>query len=204
MSLIIKNLYFQYTQKEPILSNISISINIGEKIAIMGASGMGKSTLLKVLVSYLSPSSGDIFFKSVPLNGSKPFSNMAYVSQSSYKSLFPWLNLRENVYYPLVLRNKLNKENQNYCDQLIQKLNLSHRTNSYPNNLSGGEQKRLTLAIALSYKPELFFLDEPFAGIDFRLTEELWDFLYQYFSLNNTTVLFASHNIDEVSIILTV
>jgi ABC-type multidrug transport system ATPase subunit len=202
MKVVIENLSFNYSSPfSEVLKNVNLTINSGEVVAFMGASGSGKSTIVKLLLSFLKPCTGAIYFDDKIIEYNKPFNSMAYVSQSSFKTLFPWLTVEENLYYPNKLRGTLNTESKEYCDTLLNTLKLNHKRNSYPLQLSGGEQKRLTLAVAFSYHPKLFFLDEPFSGIDFKLTEELWDVLYNYFQEYKPTVVLATHSIDEASLI---
>lgn len=200
MSLVIENLNYSYNPKEIILKDVNLNIQYGEIVALMGSSGSGKSTLLKLIMSYLRPISGSIRINNNSVVYNEPSTSISYVSQSSIKTLFPWLNVIENIMYPLKLRNQLTNENREFCNYLIEKFKLKDKLESYPLKLSGGQQKRLSLAIALSYRPDLVLLDEPFSGVDFSLTEELWSLLYEYFVSNNTTVLFATHNINEAAV----
>lgn len=202
MSIEIKNLSFKYSfPSTPVLQNINLKIETGQVIALMGASGSGKSTFIKIISSFLKPTKGEVLIKGNPVCLNQPFRSLAYVSQSSSKTLFPWLSVEANLYYPSKLRNELNPKTKQYCDELLDILKIKHRRKSYPLKLSGGEQKRLSLAVALSYKPEIILLDEPFSGIDFHLAEELWDVLYMDFQKRNPTVLFVTHSLDEVSIL---
>lgn len=202
MSIEIRDLCFQYSfPKTDVLQNINLKIKKGEVVALMGASGSGKSTLIKIISSFIKPTSGTVFINGNSVELNNPFKSLAYVSQSSTKTLFPWLSVEENVYYPNRLRNQLNIEAKKYCDELLKILEIEHRRDSFPLKLSGGEQKRLTLAVSLSYKPEIILLDEPFSGIDFKLAEELWDVLYLDFQRRNPTVLFVTHSLDEATIL---
>jgi len=202
MSIEIRNLYFQYNfPKTEVLQNINLKIEKGEAVALMGASGSGKSTLIKIISSFLKPTSGDVLINGNPVQLNHPFNSIAYVSQSSTKTLFPWLSVEENIYYPNKLRNQFNPESKKYCDELLKILEIDHRRKSFPLKLSGGEQKRLSLAVSLSYKPEIILLDEPLSGIDFKLAEELWDVLYLDFQKRNPTVLFVTHSLDEATIL---
>jgi len=202
MSIEIRKLYFQYDfPKTDVLRDINLKIEKGEVVALMGASGSGKSTLIKIISSFLKPTSGEVLINENPVELNQPFRSLAYVSQLSSKTLFPWLSVEANLYYPSQLRNELNPKTKQYCDELLDILKIKHRRKSYPLKLSGGEQKRLSLAVSLSYKPEIILLDEPFSGIDFRLAEELWDVLYKDFQKRNPTVLFITHSLDEVSIL---
>ena len=202
MGIEIINLSFQYSfPKTNVLQNINLKIDNGEIVALMGGSGSGKSTLIKIISSFLKPTSGDVLINGNPVELNHPFKSIAYVSQSSSKTLFPWLNVEDNIYYPNFLRNNLNIETKKYCNDLLKILCIEHKRKSFPLKLSGGEQKRLSLAISLSYKPEIILLDEPFSGIDFKLAEELWDVLYFDFQKRRPTVLFVTHSLDEATIL---
>jgi ABC-type multidrug transport system ATPase subunit len=202
MSIEIRNLHFQYEFPETkVLQNINLSIRKGEVVALMGASGSGKSTLIKIISSFLKPTSGEVLINGNTIKLNQPFKSIAYVSQSSISTLFPWMSVEENIYYPNKLRKQLNTETKSYCDELLNILEIQHRRKSFPLKLSGGEQKRLSLAVSLSYKPELILLDEPFSGIDFKLAEELWDVLYLDFQKRRPTVLFVTHSLDEATIL---
>lgn len=202
MSIEIRNLYFQFNFPTiNVLQNINLRIEKGEVVALMGASGSGKSTLIKIISSFLKPTSGEVLVNEIPVELNHPFNSIAYVSQSSTKTLFPWLSVEDNIYYPNKLRRQLNDETRIYCDELLKILGIEHRRKSFPLKLSGGEQKRLSLAVSLSYKPEIILLDEPFSGIDFKLAEELWDVLYLDFKKRNPTVLFVTHSLDEATIL---
>jgi len=201
MSIEVRNLNFQYNPKTIVLKNINLKIETGEVIALMGASGSGKSTLVKILSSFIQPTSGEVLINGNQVKFNQPYKSIAYVSQAASQTLFPWLSVRQNVYYPNKLRNLLNQEAKQYCDELLKIVGIDHRSDSFPLKLSGGEQKRLSLAVALSYKPEIVLLDEPFSGIDFKLSEELWEVLYSDFQKRKPTVLFVTHSLDEAIIL---
>ncbi|MBK9721986.1 MAG: ATP-binding cassette domain-containing protein [Saprospiraceae bacterium] len=184
-----------------VLENINLQIKNGEVVALMGTSGSGKSTLIKIISAFLKPTSGAVLINGKRVQVNKPYKSIAYVSQSSLKTLFPWLTVEENIYYPNKLRNKFDLQAKKYCDELLAILKIEDERESYPMQLSGGQQKRLSLALALSYKPEIILLDEPFSGIDFKLSEELWDVLYLDFQIRKPSVLFITHSLDEAAIL---
>lgn len=202
MKIEIRNLSFKYDYSPAlILQNINLNIEKGEVLALMGTSGSGKSTLIKIILSFLKPTGGEVLINNNPVQIKKPYHSLAYVSQSSHKTLFPWLTVEDNAYYPNRLRGNFNSVTKRYCDELLYTLKLNNQRNSFPLRLSGGEQKRLSLVVALSYKPEIILLDEPFSGIDFKLKEELWDVLYRDFQARKPAVLFVTHSLDEASIL---
>lgn len=202
MKIQLQNVSFQYDcPPAKILENINLTIDNGDVVALMGTSGSGKSTLIKIISSFLKPTSGQVLIDGKPIQTNKPFHSLAYVSQSATKTLFPWLTVENNIYYPCRLRNNFNSQARQYCDSLLATLKLEGKRKSHPLKLSGGEQKRLSLAIALSYKPEIILLDEPFSGIDFKLTASLWDVLHKDFLDRKPAVLFVTHSLDEASVL---
>jgi ABC-type multidrug transport system ATPase subunit len=96
--------------------------------------------------------------------------------------------------------NGLLERDEQFLKECIREFNLENILDSYPPTLSGGEQKRLSVIMALSVHPEIVILDEPFAGLDFKTTEQLWRFLKRYFTENNTTVLLVTHSVDEAAV----
>lgn len=202
MEIELQNLSFRYDYPPTlVLHDINLKIEKGDVVALMGTSGSGKSTLIKIISSFLKPTSGNVLINGIAVQANNPFTSIAYVSQSSIKTLFPWLTVEENIYYPNKLRGKFNLDTKQYCEELLSILKIQDKRKSYPLKLSGGQQKRLSLAVALSYKPEIILFDEPFSGIDFKLAEELWDVLYLDFQKRNPTVLFVTHSLDEATIL---
>ncbi|MDP1728465.1 MAG: ATP-binding cassette domain-containing protein [Bacteroidota bacterium] len=205
MNIEINNLYFNYSYPATtVLENVNLKINSGEVVALMGNSGCGKSTLLQIISTLIKPTKGIINFyiNDKKQDNNQIMQNLAYVTQDSDKMLFPWLTVEENLYYPNNLRNRLKCDGwKDHCDKILDDLKISHKRKNYPNKISGGERKRLSIAVALSYKPNIILMDEPLTGIDFKLTQELWDFLYEDFQIRNPTVLFVTHSLDEASIL---
>ena len=137
MSIEIRNLSFKYP-KTNVLQNINLKIESGEVVALMGGSGSGKSTLIKIISSFLQPTSGDVLINENAVQVNKPYTSIAYVSQSSIKTLFPWLTVEDNIYYPNKLRGKLDTEAKQYCDELLSILKLEEKRKAFPLELSGG------------------------------------------------------------------
>jgi ABC-type nitrate/sulfonate/bicarbonate transport system ATPase subunit len=198
----ISGLSFRYSiQEKKMLDNINFSIDKGEKIALMGESGKGKSTLLRLIASYEKKQEGNIKINSKEIDEKLVDDTVSYLPQDANKALFPWKTAEDNLYYPTKLRNgDLTLENKKFCDACINDFNLKKVLQNYPLNLSGGEKKRLSVIMALSIKPDIVLLDEPFAGLDFATTENLWKFLRNYFIENNTTVLLVTHSVDEAAV----
>ena len=202
MKVELENVTVSFKQKKNvILEDITFTIQPGEVVAMLGFSGAGKSTLVKLISSFIKPQSGTAKINGNNIILGRPYTNLGYLSQASDKMLFPWLTVEKNIYYALKSRKKLTKENRQFCESIIEVLNLSHRRKAYPFTLSGGEQKRLSLGMVLSYRPDLILLDEPFAGLDLELTKNLWDVLYLQFRNYKPTVLFITHSLDEAALL---
>jgi len=205
MTLEVQGLYFNYLfPEDTVLENVNFRIESGEVVALMGTSGCGKSTLLQIISTLLKPTKGKVvFYNNDKIQDNKQvMQSLAYVTQDSDKMLFPWLTVEQNLYYPNSLRRRLNKEDWKIrCDNILDVLKISDIRKKYPHKISGGQRKRLSIAVALSYKPSIILMDEPLTGIDFKLTQELWDFLFSDFNDRNPTVLLVTHSLDEASIL---
>jgi ABC-type multidrug transport system ATPase subunit len=201
----VTNLSFKYpAQNEFTLKEVNFSIAKGEKVALLGASGKGKSTLLKLIASYREKQDGSIKINSKEIDTKTIDDSISYLPQNAEKALFLWMRVKNNLYYPAKLRKgNLTKEYRqfcDFCDKCAKGFGLDKVLNNFPLELSGGEKKRLSVIMALSVKPDVVLLDEPFAGLDFETTENIWKFLREYFAENNTTVLLVTHSIDEAAV----
>jgi len=192
MSVIIKDLSFKYNPKQkPILNNINLEIGDGEIIALLGTSGSGKSTLLNIISSLYQPTSGTINL--ININELE----LSYLQQSAIDMVFPWKTVIQNIEFALKERNQLTVEAKNRIENLLSVLKLNHRKNYFPNQLSGGEIKRLSFACGLSYLPKLILLDEAFSGVDLSLKLKLWEFLKNEIANNKASSVIISHDFDE-------
>ena len=160
----------------PALRGISLKVKKGEFLTIFGTSGGGKTTMLNIIGTIDTPSRGDIKIldKLIKSNTSDKelsnirLNNIAFVFQSF--NLFQNLNVLENVEMPMKIKGKLSsKEIRNRANDLIKKVGLSNRINHFPNQLSGGEQQRVTIARALVNNPDILLLDEPTGDLDTKM-----------------------------------
>lgn len=191
MPIEINNLTFSYSKNQNVFQNLSLKIEDGECVALLGFSGSGKSTLFNLITSLVQNYEG-----SISLHGYKN-TDMSYISQSATDMIFPWKRAIKNIEFPLKLRDRLNEETQKKISSLTRILKLEHRLNHYPSQLSGGELKRLSVASGLVYSPKLILLDEVFTGLDFALKWELWSFIKHEIKLSNATTIIATHDLDE-------
>ncbi|MEE2954522.1 MAG: ABC transporter ATP-binding protein [Pseudomonadota bacterium] len=191
--LSIKEASFGYKREETVVNRVSWAIQRGEFHCLVGRSGCGKTTLLKVAAGLLQPTSGSIFIKGqrVP----EPSADVGFVFQAP--NLLEWLSVIDNILLPISIKLKPRVDHRKYAMELLDLVGLSAFYNRHPRELSGGQQSRVAIARALITKPEALLLDEPFAAIDAITREELQEDLLQVCGLRKTTVLFVTHDITE-------
>ncbi|WP_394234249.1 ABC transporter ATP-binding protein [Niallia oryzisoli] len=191
--LTIEDVSYSYQGKKPVINEVNWEMEKGEFHCLLGKSGCGKTTLLKLAAGLLPSDKGRII-----LQGSevvKPSPECGFVFQSP--TLLEWKSVIDNVLLPVTLKRKRTKEDWNQAMELLELVGLSAYHDRYPSELSGGQQSRVAIARALVQKPSLLFLDEPFAALDAITREELQDDLLRMCRIQNTTVLFITHDLSE-------
>jgi len=182
------------------LNKVSININSGEFVAIMGSSGSGKSTLMNIIGCLDVPTNGNYFFKDNDI--SKFNSNklaelrnkeIGFVFQNF--NLLPRLNALENVTLPLMYSGKSTKQRNDLALKALEEVGLKDRINHRPNQLSGGQQQRVSIARAISGTPNLILADEPTGALDSKTSIEIMKILT---SLNQQgiTIILVTHEND--------
>jgi len=183
------------------LRNINLDIGSGEFVSIVGQSGTGKTTLLRLLILEESPTAGQVIYhdrdlmslsrKEIPLHRRR----IGVVFQD-----FKLLNKRtvaENISFALEVAGKPSREIRQNVGQILEIVGLREKANKYPNQLSGGEQQRVAIARALVHHPEVLVADEPTGNLDLINTWEIIELLLRINKLG-TTVLLATHNKETV------
>ena len=203
MSLItIKNLWKSYDD-HVILENISITIEAGEFCTLVGASGCGKSTFLRMLLGEEKPTKGLFLFEEKPFVD-EPNVDRGIVFQRY--SLFSHLTVLENVMLGLELGaspllgklfGKAKKEAREEAITMLNAVGLGDVLNLYPSQLSGGMQQRLSIAQSLVKKPKLLLLDEPFGALDPGIKADMHALLLDLWKKNNLTVVMVTHDLHE-------
>ena len=178
----ITNLTFAYDRKN-IFENLSLHLEKGEIIAVMGPSGYGKTTLLGLVSGLLKPQKGEV---------ENTVEKIAYVFQEP--RLFPWLTVKENL---LAVMNEKDKNAEKTVIECLSFVGLSDALDKYPAELSGGMKSRVSLARALSYGGDLFLLDEPFAALDEDLRRELLQKIKEYLKTCNASAILVTHNKED-------
>lgn len=186
-----------------VLENLSKTVSEGEFVTLVGASGCGKSTFLKLLLGTEQASSGELLLSGQPI-GHEPSPERGIVFQKY--SVFPHLNVRENVAIGLEferspwlgrLFGSSRKEALEQADELLEAVGLSQSLNQYPHELSGGMQQRLALAQALIKKPKVLLLDEPFGALDPGIRKDMHELVLGLWQKYNLTVFMVTHDLRE-------
>lgn len=176
------------------LSDVSLSIEDGEFMAIVGPSGCGKTSLLNIIAGLLPYDEGSVAIDGRKVNG--PGIDRAVVFQHS--SLLPWRTIAGNVRYGMELQRRFDKAAMTErTDYFIKLVGLGGFEKHYPSELSGGMQQRVNLARALAADPAVLLMDEPFAALDAQTREFMQSELLKIWSAARKTVLFITHQINE-------
>lgn len=189
MILSIQNLSFSFGKKK-ILDNFSLTLNSNEIVTLTGRSGIGKTTLFKILTGILVPESGSVTFSDKH--------RIAYMPQEDI--LLPWRTVLQNLLLPAELGKQifslgdLRKEAQ----EILSEVGLEHYADVYPDQLSGGMRQRVGLARALLQKCQLFLLDEPFNGLDIALREQICSLLCKVKDKLGCTIFIITHDVHDI------
>lgn len=179
------------------LDNVSLSVEKGEFVAIIGPSGSGKSTLLHIIGGVDTPTSGKVFINNTDIfslneNNLAIFRRRQIGLIYQFYNLIPVLNVEENILLPLLLDGR--KEDKKHLDNLLRTLNLSDRVKHLPNQLSGGQQQRVSIGRALINNPALVLADEPTGNLDSKNSSEIIELLKYYNRTFNQTLIVITHD----------
>ena len=191
--------FFEAGTEIHVLRGLNLDLAEGERLAVVGESGVGKSTLLHVLGTLDRPSSGKIFYagKELPLNDETTlcqFRNreLGFIFQFHY--LLPDFSALENVMFPALIQGIDAARAKGEAENLLERVGLKDRMTHRPGKLSGGEQQRVAVARAVILKPRLLLADEPTGSLDLRIGEEVQDLLFRLNEDNNIALIVATHN----------
>lgn len=175
-----------------VIRDISIALQRGGAYALIGKSGIGKSTLLNLIAGFLKPDSGHVLIDGKQVT--KPREQTAFLFQEL--GLFPWQTVFQAVAMPLKIHGNTSDIPARVLS-LLAELHLDQHKDKYPHQLSGGERQRVALARTLIGNPDLLLMDEPTSALDAMTKEELQSLILRQTQARNTTLLFVTHDIEE-------
>lgn len=199
MFLEIKNLHFKYkNNKNDNIRELNISIEKGEVVGILGESGSGKSTILRILAGLETPYKG-----SIEINGKKIYDDKTFIETEQRGigmvfqdyALFPHMTVAKNIMFGLKKMSKSEKEKR--MIEMLELVNLAEYKNKYPYELSGGQQQRIAIARAIAPKPSILLLDEPFSNLDANLKSKIRNDLKEIIKEANITSIFVTHDKED-------
>lgn len=175
------------------LEDISLCVERGEYVCLLGRSGCGKSTLLSLLAGLDFPSRGEVLWDGVPIEGPSPGRMLMFQEAA----LFPWLNVEENVMFGMESRGWSRTERRARARRWLETVGLGAYAKFRVHELSGGMRQRTALARALAPGPEVLLMDEPFSALDAMTRERLYADMQRIWETSGTTVVMVTHNVRE-------
>ncbi len=181
---------------DTILKDFSLSIKEGEFVTFLGPSGCGKTTTLRIIAGFLSPNSGNVFFKGKRINDVPAHKREVNTIFQKY-ALFPHLNVYENVAFGLRIQKKSEFEIEQKVKEMLKMVNLSSYINRSIDSLSGGQQQRVAIARALANNPKVLLLDEPLGALDLKLRKDMQAELKNIHQKTGITFILVTHDQEE-------
>ncbi len=191
-----RNVSFSYQTSAgalPAVGKLSLTIEKGCFLSIVGSSGCGKSTVLRLMAGFLKPTEGEVLDEGLPV--SKPDWRRGLVFQKP--ELFPWLTVAENVEFGIRMRGVPRGERRERVEHYLQLVRLTDSSGRRPYELSGGMQQRVALARALANEPHVLLLDEPFGALDALTREHMQDELRRIHRQSGSTMVLVTHSVEE-------
>ena len=187
--------YFNAGRKNEVLSDINLSMQRGEFVALVGYSGAGKSTLVSLIAGLLTPDAGSVVFDGAAVRGPGPERGVVFQNYS----LLPWLSVSDNVALAVdsVFASEPAAARKARVERYVKMVNLEHASNKKPGELSGGMRQRVALARALAMEPELLLLDEPLSALDALTRANLQRELARICAESGKTILLITNDVDE-------
>lgn len=176
------------------LDGVDLDLAPGEFVALVGPSGCGKSTLLKLVAGLLPATAGEILLDGVAVSRGVP-DGVGLVFQSD--ALLPWKTVEDNIRFPLVLKGVPAERQRAQVRELVELVGLTSFEQSYPSQLSGGMRKRVGIARAIAYDPDVYLMDEPFGPLDAQMRIRLGGEFLAIWEKLGKSVIFVTHDVEE-------
>ena len=181
---------------EKVLDNISLDIYDKQFVTLLGPSGGGKTTTLRIIGGFVTPDSGDVFFEGKKINDIPPYKRKVNTVFQKY-ALFPHLNVYENIAFALRLKKMKNSEISEKVKEMLELVALKGFERKNVNLLSGGQQQRVAIARALISKPDVLLLDEPLGALDLKLRKDMQNELKKIQKQTGITFIYVTHDQEE-------
>ncbi len=193
VSVLLERVSFTYGKNTNLINEISLSVKPGEFVTLLGASGCGKTSLLRLIAGLNKPTAGRILIDKDDAYASKKELTMVFQNGA----LFPWLTVLDNVIFALQAQNLSQEGSAQQAKTILAIVGLENHITKYPGQLSGGQQQRVALARALAYRPRLILMDEPFSALDSQTRELLQEDVAILLSQMGISVILVTHDIRE-------
>ena len=200
--LSLQNVTLRYRTEASIITaahDVSFDVHRGDRFILLGASGCGKSSLLKAVGGFLKPAAGEIRLEGRIVDAPGPDRMMVF---QEFDQLLPWKTILQNVAYPM--RKAKKWSSAEICDRarlFTAKVGLEKFADAYPHTLSGGMKQRVAIARAMAIEPKILLMDEPFAALDALTRRKMQDDLLELWSGTRSTILFVTHSIEEAVVV---
>lgn len=178
-----------------VLSDVNLHLEQGDFYVLLGPSGCGKSTLLNIIAGFIDKTEGDLVVNG--RHAQRPGVDRGVVFQHPDSSLFPWLNVRENIEFGLRMRGVGRREREDTIDRFIGLVGLSSHEHKFPSEISGGMKQRVQIARVLSNNPSIMLMDEPFGALDAQTRRLMQRELVRIWQATGNTIIFVTHDIQE-------
>jgi len=195
MNVTLRNIHKQFGQTK-VVKGVDIEIQSGELFFLLGSSGCGKTTLLRMLAGFYEPDQGDILFGDKRINGTPPHKrNTALVFQNY--AVWPHMSVFENVAYGLRVRHLSKSDLERRVREALDQVRMAHLADRKPASLSGGQQQRVALARAIVVRPDLLLFDEPLSNLDAKLRTEMREEIKKIHTETQLTAVYVTHDQEE-------
>src|SRR5215217_7736352 len=177
------------------LGRIDLRIEQGQFVCLIGASGCGKSTMLRIIAGFEEPTTGEVLVDDKPITG--PGSDRGMVFQDY--ALFPWMTVRQNIAFGP--KQKKHDDVKGITEKYLEMVGLTKFADRFPYQLSGGMKQRVAIARVLANEANILLMDEPFGALDALTREQLQDELLEIWARTHVTVIFVTHSVEEATLL---